>query len=112
MGVAGLTGRIYLAVMAGAALAISLWRFFAPVTFELNADGVCQWALGRNWQIPWRAVHRYEVFADGVLLLPLADRCAIDALRGLYVPCNGHRDEVLANLTYYLTRPSEQSASS
>jgi hypothetical protein len=100
--VAQLTGRSYLGAFALTALALSLWRFFLPVLFELNAGGVHQRILGRRRHVPWKSIHRCEIFADGVLLLPMADRCALDALRGLYLPWGGHRDEVLANVRYYL----------
>ena len=31
----------------------------------------------------------------------------MDAFRGLYLPCGSRRDEVLAQLRYYVGRPQE-----
>jgi hypothetical protein len=97
-----ITGQTHLASLAMAALGLSLWRFFVPVTFELNAKGVDQSLLGRHRQIPWAAIGRYEVCRSGVLLLPQADRCPIDVFRGLYLPWGGRREEVLAHVRYHL----------
>jgi hypothetical protein len=91
-----------MALLAGAALVVSLWRFFVPVVFEVNVDGVHQWVLGRHVQIPWQSFRRYRIFSDGVLLLPHAEICPIDALRGLYLPWRDRREEVLANVRFYL----------
>ena len=107
MGVHFVTGQIHLALLAAAVLAIALWRFFLPVAFELNADGVNQWLFGRHKLIPWRAIRRYEVYSSGVLLLPFYDGCVMDAFRGLHLPWGDHRDEVLAHLHYYLDRPRD-----
>ena len=102
IGIRQLTGATHLALLAVAVLAIALWRFFLPVQFELNADGVNQWLFGRCRQIPWKAICGYEVCSAGVLLLPRADRCPMDPLRGLYLPWGSRRDEVLARVRYYL----------
>ena len=85
-----------------AVLGLSLWRFFLPVTFELNAEGVEQSLLGWQRRIPWAAIHRYEICKAGVLLFSQADRCPIDVMRGLYLPWEEHRDEVLAHVRYHL----------
>ena len=96
------TGQMHLALLAMAALGLSLWRFFLPVTFELNAQGVDQWLLGRHRHIPWQAIGGYEVCQAGVLLLPEADCCPIDVFRGLYLPWGSRREEVLAHVRYHL----------
>ena len=100
------TGQTHLALVAAALLAVALWRFFLPVWYELNAEGVSQWVLGRPRRIPWRNVRRYEVCSSGVLLLPRADACPLDVCRGLYLPWGKHRQEVLAHVHYYVDRPS------
>ena len=92
----------HMALLAVLALAITLWRIFVPVAFELNADGVNQTLLGQRRQLPWSAVRRYEVNAAGVLLLPHADRCSMDFFRGLYLPWNRHREELLTQIRYHL----------
>lgn len=107
MGVRLLTGQTHLALLALAALAAALWRFFVSVVFELNADGVNRWVFGRHKLIAWRAIRRYEVCSTGVLLLPFSDRCPMDSFRGLFMPWASHRHEVLAHLRYYLDRSQE-----
>jgi len=97
-----ITGQMHLALLAMAALGLSLWRFFLPVTFELNAQGVEQSLLGRRRCTAWEAIGRYEVCKSGVLLLPHRDRCPIDVFRGLYLPWGSHREEVLAHVRYHL----------
>lgn len=102
VGIQRSTGSLSMALLAVAALALSLWRFFVPVVFELNVDGVHQRILGRNVQFSWLSVRQYRVFSDGVLLLPYDESCPIDALRGLYLPWRDRREEVLANVRFYL----------
>ena len=102
------TAATHLALLAMAALAVALWRFFLPTSFELNAEGVSQWLFGRRRRIPWRDIRRYQVCSSGVLLLPQADACPLDAYRGLYLPWGKHRPEVLAHVHYYLDRPAAQ----
>ena len=105
VGVWSLTGKTHLALLAVAVLAIALWRFFLPVSFELNSEGVSQFVFGRRRRVPWRGIRRYEVCSSGVLLLPHADPCPLDACRGLYLPWGKNRQEVLAQVRYYLERP-------
>lgn len=104
-GVRLLTGQTHLALFAVGVLGLALWRFFLPVAFELNPEGVDQWLLGRHRRVHWTAVRRYEVCSAGVLLLPFADRSAMDAFRGLYLPWGDHREAVLFQVRYYLDRP-------
>jgi hypothetical protein len=103
----GVTARAHLALVATAALALSLWRCFVPTSYELNPDGVNQWFLGQHRRIAWSAIQRYELGPKGVLLLPYADYCPMDALRGLYLAWGERRDDILAQLHYYLDRPIE-----
>ncbi len=102
MGVYAATGRVHLAIFAVLVLVLSLWRFFVPVSFELNVDGVNQWVFRRHRRISWDEIHRYEVCSKGVLLLPHTDYCPMDAFRGLYLPWRNRREEVMAQVHYYL----------
>jgi hypothetical protein len=99
-----LSGRAYLGLLALAAMAAALWRFFLPVVFELSGKGVSQQFLGRQRQIPWQAIRRYEVCSAGVLLLPDEDHSAMAPFRGLYLPWTTHREEVLAHLRHHVDR--------
>jgi hypothetical protein len=100
-----LSGRAYLGLLALAALAAALWRFFLPVAFELSGKGVDQELLGRRRRFPWHVIRRYEICSAGVLLLPDEDRSAMAPFRGLYLPWATHRDEVLAHVHYQLDKP-------
>jgi hypothetical protein len=101
LAVRGMTGSLPMALLAVAALAVSLWRFFLPVAFTLGPDGVHESLLGRERRIRWSAIRRYEVYPKGVLLLPYSDAAKIDCLRGLFLPWDRHRQEILALITYY-----------
>jgi hypothetical protein len=101
------TGHVHLAGMAVVALSVALWRFFLPVRYELNDDGVQQSVFGRHRGVPWDRVHRYEICRAGVLLLPFSDYCQMDVLRGLYLPWTRHRDDILNRVRYYLDHESD-----
>ena len=107
IGLHAATGRLHLALFAVLVLTLALWRFFTPVLFELNTDGVNQWVLGRHRRISWNEIHRYEICSKGVLLLRHADCRPIDAFGGLYLPWRNRREEVLAQVHYYLDPPEE-----
>ncbi len=97
-----LTGQAPLAMLALALLMVTLWRFFVPVTFELNAQGVEQSLFRWRRRIPWSAVGSYEVCHGGVLLLPTVQQRPVDVFRGLFLPWDGRREEVLAHVRYHL----------
>ncbi len=105
VGVWRLTGQIHLALLAVAALALAMWRFFVPVSFELNTEGVSHWLFGRHRRVSWKEIRSFRVCSSGVLLLPRADPCPLDAFRGLYLPWGKHPDEVMAQVRYYVDRP-------
>ncbi len=105
--VGGVSGKVYLGLLALAALVVALWRFFLPVRFGLDGEGISQRIFGRQRRIPWEAIRHHEVRWAGVLLLPREDRSAMAPFRGLYVPWTAHRDEVLAHVDYYLDRPRQ-----
>lgn len=88
------------ALLAGAVAALSAWRYFVPVHYEVNSHGVFQTVLGRRRRISWRAIGRVEVCRDGVLIAPI-DRLS-PALRGIYLPWGTHRAGLLASINYYV----------
>ena len=89
--------------IAAAALAITLWRTWLPVRFELNGSGIAQVFAGR-WKrrIPWSAIGAYDVRTDGVLLVPDPVVTPLSSLRGCYLHWGDQREAVLANLEYYV----------
>jgi len=78
--------------------------------YELDLEGVHQTVFRRRRVIPWTAIRSCEMAAAGVLLLPNADAVPLDAWIGLYLPWSGRREEVLANLVYYLGKQSDVDA--
>jgi hypothetical protein len=111
-----LVGRFAPSVLYGwlalAILALTSWRNWLPVRFEINSNGVTETAVWRTRRIPWTAVAQHEIHREGVLLLPDAAVNALSPLRGLYVPWGSRRQDVLANLEYYLSPWSGESRSS
>jgi hypothetical protein len=93
-----MTADAYLPWLAVAALALTMWRMFVPVEFELGHEGIDQQILGRRYRLPWTAIKRYEVLASGVLVLPAAAARPLDVLDGLFLPWANHRGEILAIL--------------
>ena len=87
-------GRASLGLLAAGAIAVSMWRFFLPVCFEADHRGLSQWLFGRRRHIPWAVVSHHQICAAGVLLLSQVDD-HLAPLRGLYVPCADHREELL-----------------
>ena len=89
-----------------AALAITLWRTWLPVTFDIGMLGVTQTVLGRSRRIPWSAVRSHAIVGEGVLLSPDEQLTPLSSLRGLYLPWAGQREKVLACVDYYLRDPA------
>jgi hypothetical protein len=87
------------AVVACGLLALASWRYFVPIHFEINPQGIVQEVLGRRQRISWRSIAHFEVCRDGLLLT--GDVCCA-ALRGLYLPWGRHRAEVLALVQHHL----------
>jgi hypothetical protein len=86
--------------VSAALVAAAAWRVFVPVVFELNALGVSQHLLGRIRRIPWSAIEYARVGREGVFFT--LDGAALADFRGLYVPWESRRNEVLALVEYYL----------
>jgi hypothetical protein len=96
------TGSVVGCVVAGAVMALSLWRWLMPVDFELSANGLTEQSLGRRRRIPWISIRGYELLSNGVVITAMTDPVPLDSLRSLYLPWGPHRDEVVAQFRYYL----------
>lgn len=88
------------ALVAAVLMGLAVWRYFLPVYFEINHQGIFQEVLGRRARIAWRSIGGVEICRDGLLLTPGNVCCA--AARGLYLPWCQHRIEVLALVSYHL----------
>lgn len=103
-----ITDRWYLALPAGAVLFVAAWRFFLPVYYELNRDGVTHSVFGWRRCIPWNEIRRYEADRQGVWLSPFSDACPWDVFQGHYLPWGERGDEVLERIHYYLQHDPEE----
>lgn len=96
------SGSVGLAACGAGLVCLAAWRLFVPVIFELGPMGVCQQILGRSTRIPWGSIERAQVGRQGVFFS--LDGAVLASLRGLYVPWDGHRDEVLGQVAYFMPR--------
>lgn len=96
------TGSVQWALVACGVLIASAWRFFIPVHFELNAQGLFQEVLGRQRRIVWRAFESAELCREGVYMRFAGGSFSLS--RGLYLPWAAHRAEVIALVDYYLSQ--------
>ena len=106
-----LSGRAFLGILAAGAIVLSMWRFFLPVAFEADHRGLSQRLLGRRRYIPWKAVKRHQICTAGVLLLSQRDDDRMAPLRGLYVPCDQNRQQLLDLLENYSVEAEHGQAS-
>lgn len=102
--VAVMTGSLVLTLLAVLAMLVALWRFFLPVTFEVNEHGVEQSLLSRAHRLPWQAIGHGRLCRGGVLLVPRGQRSEMAPFNSLYVPWNGHRDQVLMFVAHFLNQ--------
>jgi len=85
-----------------AGLALSAWRLWFPVRFELGSKGIIQSVAGRQRRIPWSAVTRCEPRRRGVLFLMDEGATPLVLLRGIYVRCTHNRAEVIELAEFFL----------
>lgn len=81
---------------------LTLWRTWIPLRFEIGPPGITQVVLRRRTRIPWTSILNYRICSRGVLLLPDAAVAPLSPLRGLYLPWGSQREQVIANIEYYL----------
>lgn len=92
-------GSLAFTLITGTTLAVSLWRLWLPVKWELGLTGVTLVVLGFRRRIPWLAVARFELGRDGVWLF--ADREA-SPQRGTFIGYADQRQRITACVEYYL----------
>lgn len=113
VGGAWLSASPTLGMLSFAALALSAWRLWIPVAYEIGSRGITQELFGRQRLIPWRDIGRCELRPDGVLLLPDPEATTSSVLRGLYIQCRANRHQLLDAIEYYVTsRATRHSGSS
>jgi len=96
------TGNAVVGILVGVALAVTLWRTWLPVKYQLGGGGVEQKVLGFSRRMAWNSIRHYEIRGDGVVLFFDDDLSKQTPLRGIYVRWVAQREAVLANLQHYL----------
>jgi hypothetical protein len=96
-----------LAVVITVALAMSMWQFLLPITFEVGAPGVRRYALGRMRLVPWQAVRAYQLRPTGMIFFQRSDPTSVDILKSLFVPYAADADEMIIAIRSYLPHAVE-----
>ena len=86
---------LYVSV-AAAVLFLSTMRYYFPVSYKLDGEGVRRRYLGREKFRPWSDFRNIYIHPDGVFLSPFEKPSRLDAFRGLYLNCGPGRDQAVA----------------
>jgi hypothetical protein len=97
------------AILAAVLLLITLWTWFVPTVYELNANGMSWQRLGVKRRIPFSAVSYAETCRRGVYLTWESSPSLLDPFSGMYVPWENHRSAVEEHLRFYLSPPASRS---
>ena len=90
-----------MALLSAGVLVIAMWRFWLPVRFQLTAEGISQFCLGRRRLIPWPGIVRYAVLPRGVVLFFDHGDSPLSWLSTLYLGWRGEPDRVLAMIDFF-----------
>jgi len=104
-----LGGGWLLALAAVAALAVGMWQFFLPTTFEVCSLGIRRLALGRTRLVPWHAIRAYQLRSTGAVFFQRVDPTALDVLSSFFVPYPHDEDEMVVAVRLYLPNAVELS---
>src|SRR5262245_37878277 len=75
---------------------LTLWQSLLPMRFEIGPHGITRVIFGRRTRIPWTQILSFQVYRNGVLLLPDAVVTPLSPLRGVFLPWGLERERVLA----------------
>jgi hypothetical protein len=62
-----LGGGWLIGLVAIAAIALAMWQYLLPMTYEINSQGIRRYALGRMRLVPWTAIRAYQLRSTGVV---------------------------------------------
>jgi hypothetical protein len=102
-----LGGGWLIGLVAIAAIALAMWQYLLPMTYEINSQGIRRYALGRMRLVPWTAIRAYQLRSTGVVFFQRPDPMSIDLLSSLFVPYPSDEDEVVVALRLYLPHAVE-----
>lgn len=77
------------------ALAVSLWRLWLPVRFEIGPRGIAQQVFGSRRLIIWRNIPRVEIREQGIIFHASSNPSRFALLRSIYVRDRDHRRAIL-----------------
>jgi len=100
-------GGWLLGLVAVAALALAVWQFLLPVTYEISSLGIRRYAIGRMRLVPWTAIRTYQLRTTGIVFFQRNDPTTIDLLNSLFVPYPSDEDEVIVATRLYLQHAVE-----
>jgi hypothetical protein len=104
-------GGWFPALAAIAALAVVMWQFWLPVTFEVTTLGLRRYAIGRVRVVPWQAIRSYQLRPTGIAFFQRPHPTKMDMLKSLFVPYPHHdEDEMLVAVRLYLPHAVELPA--
>jgi hypothetical protein len=96
-----------LGLMAIASLALAMWQYLLPVSYEFCPLGVRRYASGRMRLVPWTAIRAYQLRSTGVVFFQRTDPAAVDVLSSLFVPYSKDEDDVVVAVRLYLSHAVE-----
>ena len=82
--------------LSAVVLFVSTMRFYFPVRYRLDEDGVRRWYIGFEKFRPWSDFRNVYVHRDGLFLAPFEKPSRLDSFRGLYLTYRDNREEVVA----------------
>jgi hypothetical protein len=102
-----LGGGWLLGLTAIVSLALAVWQYLLPVTYEFCSLGIRRYALGRMRLVPWTAIRAYQLRPTGVVFFKQPDPTPADLLSSLFVPYPNDEDEVVIAVRLYLPHAVE-----
>ena len=97
--------------LATAALGLSTWRRWVPITFDITRTGVERTILGKKFRCTWQQVGRYEVRDNGIWLLPESQPTPGEFFCGLFIETDSDRESLADTIDYcFRTRHSSESS--
>ena len=83
-------------VLTAVLLFLATMKFYFPVRYRLDGEGVRRWYIGFEKFRPWSDFRNVYVHRDGLFLAPFEKPSRLDSFRGLYLNYRDNKDEVVA----------------
>lgn len=99
--VAWVTSKPYLGAIIALLGAVTVWRLFVPVHFQIDKEGITQRVWRRSGLTAWSAIRSLELSDEGLSIQSKSALGEFSGLRRMMVPWGSHRDEVLACIEFH-----------